>query len=55
MSGVAPKAIGWTESGPAPDTVTRGGMMRQSPVALVPENDGNEWFVAHCSFKKGGD
>jgi len=79
MSGVAAKAISWTESGLVPDTVIRGGMrrlmerklveiragkvewaatalaeftamMRESPVALVPELANEQHYEVPASF-----
>ncbi len=79
MSGVAAKAIGWTESGLVPDTVIRGGMrrllerklveiragdvehtsrtltdfadmMRNSPVALVPELANEQHYEVPAEF-----
>jgi len=79
MSGVAARAIGWTESGLVPDTVIRGGMrrllerkldeiragdvefasrtltqfaamMRNSPVALVPELANEQHYEVPAEF-----
>jgi len=61
MTGVAAKAISWTESGLVPDTVIRSGMRRllnrmffMACEELFRYNGGNEWFVSHYRFKKAG-
>ncbi|MBT8092796.1 MAG: SAM-dependent methyltransferase, partial [Gammaproteobacteria bacterium] len=79
MSGVAAKAIGWTETGLVPDSVIRGGMrrllerklveiragdvehasrvltdfagmMRTSPIALVPELANEQHYEVPAAF-----